>query len=234
MTGNEFGFWESLKDFYSQPYLLEKLFMTFVVIIFLVGFVGGKVHSNSKSSAPKTPETQSYINKFQTIGINATQEKNIREALNKCGITQVESIKRMDYSQIGFDIKAKNVDETIFLYVKENNKNRVEQICFSAEDLYMNGKVLRKLADYTLSTDQRLKIQISSEDYVRKSLKSPSTAHFPNYDEWNIYKKHGVIFAESYVDSQNSFGAVIRSHFKLTIKNNRVAKYTMDGQDLLN
>lgn len=209
------------------------IFIGIIILIFLVGLVGSKGNSNSKSSAPKAPETQSYINKFKTIGLTAAQEKNIREALNKVGIVQIESIQRMPYSQIGFDVKAKGVDETIFLYLKENNKNRVEQICFSAEDLYMNGKVLRKLADYTLSTDQRLKIQISSEDYVRKSLKAPSTAHFPNYDEWNIYKKHGVIFAESYVDAQNSFGAVIRSRFKLTIKNNRVVEYTMDGKDLL-
>ena len=187
---------------------------------------------NTSFKLNNSSEVKRRDSKFEAINLTLAQEKSIREALSKCGITQIESIKRMEYSQIGFDIKAKNVAEPIFLYLKENNKNVVEQICFSAEDLYLNGKVLRKFSNYIMSNEERMKIQISSEDYVRNSLKSPSSAKFPNYDEWNIYKKNGTIFAESYVDAQNGLGAMIRNYFKLKIVNNNVIEYTMDGKNM--
>ena len=56
-----------------------------------------------------------------------------------------------------------------------------------------------------------------SQSYVENILKSPSTADFPTLD----YKisnlgnyKYKIV---SYVDSQNGFGATIRSNFSVTL-----------------
>ena len=66
---------------------------------------------------------------------------------------------------------------------------------------------------------------IQAKEYVKKSLKSPSTAKFPGL--WGL-ANDGVVAYEketnryeivSYVDSQNSFGATIRSNWSVVLKN---------------
>ena len=63
-----------------------------------------------------------------------------------------------------------------------------------------------------------------AQEYVKKALKSPSTAKFPGL--WEL-ANNGVVAYEketnkyeivSYVDSQNSFGATIRSNWSVVLK----------------
>lgn len=50
---------------------------------------------------------------------------------------------------------------------------------------------------------------------ITDSLKTPSTAVFPKMKEWNIrVNSNNVIEVKSYVDSQNSFGAMLRADFE--------------------
>ena len=62
------------------------------------------------------------------------------------------------------------------------------------------------------------------EDFVKESLIAPSTAKFPSSREadiWTLGKESGkydnAFRIESYVDSQNSFGAMIRSYYTCDI-----------------
>ena len=63
------------------------------------------------------------------------------------------------------------------------------------------------------------------EDFVRERLIAPSTAKFPSSrkeaDIWTLGKDSGMyenaFRVESYVDSQNSFGAMIRSYYTCDI-----------------
>lgn len=58
-------------------------------------------------------------------------------------------------------------------------------------------------------------------DCVKSRLKSPSTAEFPSSIEKKQSTKsssYGVYVIKSWVDSQNSFGAMIRSNFECTVK----------------
>lgn len=68
-----------------------------------------------------------------------------------------------------------------------------------------------------------------SQEFIKKMLKSPSSAKFPNYYSDSGIEvtylgecKHKV---SAYVDAQNSFGAMIRSQYTITIQNK---KYTQD------
>jgi len=59
-----------------------------------------------------------------------------------------------------------------------------------------------------------------AEDAVKKSLKSPSTAKFPRTIEKDKHIKYlgnKEYQIDSWVDSQNSFGAMIRSKFSIII-----------------
>ena len=70
---------------------------------------------------------------------------------------------------------------------------------------------------------------VLSEDKVKQALKAPSTAKFPDgmfdQDQWKMSKKNNIVTVQSYVDSQNSFGAMLRSDF--------TAQYSYITQNLL-
>lgn len=58
---------------------------------------------------------------------------------------------------------------------------------------------------------------ITSQVYVRDQLKAPSTADFPFSGDPEVVIKHlsGQRYqVNAYVDSENSFGAMIRTHYK--------------------
>ena len=56
--------------------------------------------------------------------------------------------------------------------------------------------------------------QVMCQQFIEKQLKAPSTAKFPSSREWKIDHVAGTAdyHASSYVDAQNSFGAMIRSN----------------------
>ena len=65
---------------------------------------------------------------------------------------------------------------------------------------------------------------IQAQEYVKKVLKSPSTAKFPGL--WELTNDGVVAYEEetnryevvSYVDSQNSFGTTMRSNWNVVLK----------------
>ena len=61
---------------------------------------------------------------------------------------------------------------------------------------------------------------LESQSFVKKHLKSPSTAEFPYYNRVKNNVKYlgtNKYKIDSYVDSQNSFGATIRTNYSCTI-----------------
>lgn len=63
---------------------------------------------------------------------------------------------------------------------------------------------------------------VMSQDFVTKQLKAPATADFPNISSEGVsvnYLGNCVHEIRAYVDAQNSFGANIRSHYYVKIKN---------------
>ena len=68
--------------------------------------------------------------------------------------------------------------------------------------------------------------KIRAKEYVEASLKAPSTAKWPGYSEFATARskdKKGNVIKDvwevaSYVDAQNSYGAMIRTKFLVTMK----------------
>lgn len=92
--------------------------------------------------------------------------------------------------------------------------------------------------DLYLNTKEATNIQLRCEEAVKSVLKSPSTAKFPNIKKWYIARRREGIVAQSYVDSQNSFGAEIRSEFQFLINVNENGEYTVkslifDGVEMM-
>ncbi len=76
-------------------------------------------------------------------------------------------------------------------------------------------------ADITLTNDEITHFISAAQFYVKYGLKSPSSADFPGQilelDQWRVTKRKNIVEVSSYVDSQNSFGAMLRSQFTVQI-----------------
>jgi len=60
---------------------------------------------------------------------------------------------------------------------------------------------------------------LMAQQLVTEKLKAPTTAKFPAYEDRFVTDKgEGNYTVASYVDSQNSFGAMIRSNFRVELK----------------
>jgi len=65
----------------------------------------------------------------------------------------------------------------------------------------------------------KISASVMAEEFVRQKLKSPASAKFPWYDDSMIKDLgDGRYIYKSYVDSQNSFGALVRTNFTCCIK----------------
>jgi hypothetical protein len=63
-----------------------------------------------------------------------------------------------------------------------------------------------------------------SQEFVKKSLKAPSSAEFPRMEDSEVtvdYLGDCTHEVHAYVDSQNSFGAKLRSRYTVQLKNER-------------
>ena len=60
---------------------------------------------------------------------------------------------------------------------------------------------------------------IAAKFYVKQELKAPATAIFGSYDERNVSRMGNCEFIiHGHVDAQNSFGALIRNEYYVTLK----------------
>jgi len=69
------------------------------------------------------------------------------------------------------------------------------------------------------SSDGKIDAYVRAETVIKKFLKAPSTAEFCGYRNSKVEESANNYIVTGYVDSQNSFGAMIRAEFDVTLKN---------------
>ncbi len=85
-----------------------------------------------------------------------------------------------------------------------------------------------------ISNEENLKTKalVYSQNCVEQQLKSPSSAEFP-FGEGTVTKVDNDTFiVTSYVDSQNSFGAMIRTNYSCQVTLTGEDSYTCDNVEL--
>lgn len=90
--------------------------------------------------------------------------------------------------------------------------------------------------------DDSIMARMMSEDFVKKILKAPSTAKFPGIFSGSPPARVVKIGPQKYtiyswVDSHNTFGAMIRSRYIITLEqtspgNWNASEFTFDGQKM--
>ncbi|WML35344.1 hypothetical protein [Clostridium sp. OS1-26] len=176
---------------------------------------------------------------MKTASITKEQENEVITILKECGINKIQKIEHdssLDGINIegekGYRLKAENIDN-IILYITKDSK--VNMVRWADNSLYENGKVISKITDFTLSNKEVSDLQVKCQNAVKSVLKSPSTAKFPNILEWKFAKNKEKIIVQSYVDSQNSFGAEVRSEFRITLSpdGNSVKSFILGGEEYI-
>lgn len=122
-----------------------------------------------------------------------------------------------------------------------NKDDTINSINSGNIKFFENGKKIYSLEDKLITSNEMAQLKVWAEDSVKSVLKSPSSAQFPGgfldpYQDWSFSKEKNIYTVVSYVDSQNSFGAMIRSDFTIQYQwdgenQAKVVKFIFDGQE---
>ncbi|MBQ3045171.1 MAG: zinc ribbon domain-containing protein [Clostridia bacterium] len=177
------------------------------------------------------PSTKAPTTKAPTT---ATTDKNILALTNISNLTVKEAKEILkDLKAVGFDHidsatingNQSNADSGASFTVSCNGysailiviERKTDYIISGDVVLYKDGKVVDNINNYTFSDTDKGTFIYYAKEYVLQGLKSPSTAEFPGtileIGEWKVSRNKDVVTVKSYVDSQNGFGAMVRSTF---------------------
>lgn len=186
-------------------------FGVFIFAFFIVATVIGSMSdmSNSAKPASNVQEIKQLDKITEEIGMSNIDFKRNNSLDN----THFEGEKGYDINFSGQE----HSDGKAIMYV--NKDKTIRSILWNDHVLYKeNDGVLAKISDYEVTNDEVLKLMNMSREGVKATLTSPSTAKFQsNPKEWYFEKnkEKDEIIVQSYVDSQNAYGAKIRNNFQM-------------------
>ncbi|MBY0122151.1 hypothetical protein [Bacillus sp. S/N-304-OC-R1] len=204
------------------------------VLMFIVILVFGAIHEFSnadESGATPRGKVAKSLNITLENGekaLSVLQNVGIKENID---IQHDELLDNAHYeSEKGYRINSKEASN-IILYMNANET--ISLIKYGDNTLYENNSVVASLTDFILTEEEKAELKYKCQETIKGILKAPSTAKFPNYNEWRFGKKSGEIIIQSYVDAQNGFGANIRSKFQFIIKDDKITSLIFDGKEYM-
>ncbi len=172
------------------------------------------------TETPKPTPTKDIDSSIKAImegaGIDEIFAIKALEAIRSVGFEKVYKLEYiMDYDML----KAYSADVG---YTKKYNVTFIDNEVFgisspSGTVFYDRdaGGAIDNILNYIFTEEDKSSFAYVTEQNVKASLKSPSTAKFPslvwNPGDWQFARKKDLVQVKSWVDSQNSFGAMIRS-----------------------
>lgn len=128
----------------------------------------------------------------------------------------------------------------LFNFIKENKeiiKRVLYVIAFLLAVSYFPEacrSCVRSSSSY--SSDSEIDAYTTAKNIISKNLKAPSTAKFLSYDRQSITISGNIYTVNGYVDAQNSFGAMLRSYYTVTLRgsayNWNIESIVFDGKEL--
>lgn len=229
-TGSRFSFVLSLVIFV----LLSVFIIKFVVRVFTPSKTQPPAYSSSVSSvssAAPTPEPTPTATPEPTphpeqadadrVGYPLDQYLNMKQTMLDCGFdeTTIRLVKA-----IGTNEAYCNWGKSV-VKIRFDSDYKVCRIYAGDTDIYNNGAVVGDVNDILVSSIQYVTLCNAAQSDVSNYLKSPATAVFPDVlgDDWTVARDSDFFYVSSYVDSQNGFGATLRTTF--------IARYTWSGID---
>lgn len=210
-------------------------FGIFAIIIILVCVVIPNSDNEETKSTPKaTPEPTPYVSPIEQFSkslddcseyVNKeTAEKLYNFLQSDLGFSEIEFVGKNSVGNIVFDANADSYPLMLTL-----DDDGVYSIDCGGYKLYDGESVLidkNGLIDRAI--DNESAYYSMAKEIVESALKSPSTADFPSIfsDDIKMARNKDIVAVQSYVDSQNSFGAMIRSEWIVQFKVTDISSYS--------
>lgn len=199
--------------------------ISFVVIIFiilglLITIIATSSKNDNNSNTSQEQNVDTVIQKLSEIGLTEDEAKAIKADLESVGITSLSSLERATGTGIdelqAFVFSGSGISGT--LTIEHRKTYFIGSGNITLFDASKGGK-LDTITRYILTSDEKSHFMFTAEDYVKQCLKSPSSAKFESSvtGDWSITRKDDVVTIVSYVESQNSFGAMIREKYVVQI-----------------
>lgn len=207
-----------------------------IVLVVAVGLVASAMYALSNADGLGATSRGKIA---KEMGITLEQADEVLAVFEACGITDYKEgvhddlLDDLDYEgQTGYRVAAAG-QKNIIVYL--NTEGKIDLISWNEITFYQNGVSLGRISDYVLSQKEIDQLMYNCENAVKEILKSPSTSKFPLLTEWKFAKTPDSVVISSYVDAQNSFGAVVRSFFtvKLLPDQTTVVSFVFDGEELI-
>lgn len=211
-----------------------------VVMVFLILIVGNIIAMNHEKQKEKrdhineivsivTEEAESFGLKDINVSTRVEDAEYVRDFvyvtlessnLDECTYEQMLEMSRNLEDKISGGIVELYLcnGDSYQIYGSLNSIRKNNDIVY---DDYQNSDVHKEASEDSKTTivtdDEELgALWVLAQDVVKSHLKAPSTAKFPfSYasDDVTITKTDGVYVVNAWVDSENSFGATIRTNF---------------------
>ena len=149
-----------------------------------------------------------YDSNIISIEDNKIKGKNAGETTVVCEVTD-------DHSNV---IKSNKFKVTVNLteeQIAENQKKAKEAAAKAEQEAQEKRN--------TISMSESIQVRDYCKKIINSVLKSPSTAEYPDsflnpLNDWQMYKNNNLVTVKSYVDAQNSFGAMLRNNFIIQVQ----------------
>lgn len=89
-----------------------------------------------------------------------------------------------------------------------------------------------KTTSKSSSKDYKREAYVMSQEFIQKQLKAPSTAKFPSYYEIEVTQTDNRYKVEAYVDSENIFGATLRTNYCMILERKDNESWTKISCDI--
>ena len=187
----------------------------------------------AQTETPELTSTPSIDSSVKAImdgtGLNEMDAEKAFDVIKSVGFERVEQLTLFTERDTIKAYLASLGYTTEFLVTFEGN----EVFGISRDSLILYdrdaGGVLDQITNYTLDTTEKSTFIYLAQENVRQVLKAPSTAEFPSVvfslDQWRVAREKDIVWVQSWVDADNSFGTKLRNQF--------IAQYSYSSQQLL-
>lgn len=177
-----------------------------------------------EQAALEAVRTSGQYKRLAAGGMNDEQARSAISAAEVAGVKYIGEVISSDRADDGESVylvasKDGDVDVQYGIIFKGDRVTEIRDT--ELVKLYSKGKRNKKYIFWE-DVGGPIRIRDTTAEALSGILKSPSTASFPGgffdpLEGWAFKKTAGRITVSSYVDSQNSFGATIRSKFKIIL-----------------
>lgn len=99
----------------------------------------------------------------------------------------------------------------------QGQKRPVANEAMSAQAQYAYHELLAAAQNSATKIDTVMEAKLFAQAVEMQALKSPATAKFCSPEEMVVTMDNGKYIISGYVDSQNSYGAIVRTPFRVTV-----------------